>query len=243
VDYTQFLDADGLRGARVGVARQYFGFHPEVDKLMEAALEAMKDLGAVLVDPADIPTRGEWGDAELEVLLYELKADLNNYLVRLGDAAPVRTLAEIIEFNEQNADREMPYFGQDLFLQAEEKGPLTSPDYLQALKKSRRLSRDEGIDALMSTNQLDAIIAPTGGPAWTTDLVNGDHFLGGSSSAAAVAGYPNITVPAGHVRGLPVGISFFGRAWSEPTLIKLAYAFEQATHFRRPPEFKPTADL
>ena len=243
VDYTQFLDADGLRGARIGVARQYFGFHPEVDKLMEAALEAMKGLGAEFVDPADIPTRGEFGDAEFEVLLYELKADLNNYLAGLGDSAPVRTLAEIIEFNEQNSDRQMPYFGQDLFLKAEEKGPLTSPDYLQALKKSRRLARDEGIDAVMSTNRLDAIIAPTGGPAWTTHLVNGDHFLGGSSSAAAVAGYPNITVPTGFVRGLPVGISFFGRAWSEPTLIKLAYAFEQSTNFRRPPEFKPTAEL
>jgi amidase len=243
VDYTPFLDADGLRGARIGVARQYFGFHPEVDKLMEAALEAMTGMGAELVDPADIPTRGKFGDAEFEVLLYEFKADLNSYLAGLGESAPVRTLAEIIEFNEQNTEREMPYFGQDLFVKAEEKGPLTSPDYLQALKKSRRLSRDEGIDAIMDTNRLDAIVAPTGGPAWTTDLVNGDHFLGGSSSAAAVAGYPNITIPAGFVRGLPVGISFFGRAWSEPTLIRLAYAFEQATQHRRPPEFKPTADL
>ncbi|MGB3565451.1 MAG: amidase [Thermoanaerobaculia bacterium] len=243
VDYTRFLDADGLRGARIGVARQYFGFHPEVDKLMEAALEAMKGLGAVLVDPADIPTRGKFDDAEFEVLLYEFKADLNSYLAGLGESAPVRTLAEIIDFNEQNADRQMPYFGQDLFYQAEEKGLLTSPDYLRALKKSRRLSREEGIDAVMDTNRLDAVIAPTGGPAWTTDLVNGDHFLGGSSSAAAVAGYPNLTVPAGFVRGLPVGISFFGRAWSEPTLIKLAYAFEQTTQSRQPPEFKPTADL
>jgi amidase len=225
------------------VARQYFGFHPEVDKLMESALEAMKGLGADLVDPADIPTRGEFGDAEYEVLLHEFKADLNSYLAGLGAAAPVRTLAEVIEFNERNADRQMPYFGQDVFVEAQEKGPLTSPDYLEALATSRRLSRTEGIDAVMDANRLDAIIAPTGGPAWTTDLVNGDHFLGGSSSAAAVAGYPNITVPTGFIRGLPVGISFFGRAWSEPTLIKVAYAFEQATRFRRPPEFKPTADL
>ena len=242
-DYTSFLDSNGLGGARIGVARQYFGFHPEVDKLMESALEAMTELGAVLVDPADIPTRGEFGDAEYEVLLHEFKADLNSYLAGLGAAAPVRTLAEVIEFNERNADRQMPYFGQDVFVEAQEKGPLTSPEYLEALATSRRLSRAEGIDAVMDANRLDAIIAPTGGPAWTTDLVNGDHFLGGSSSAAAVAGYPNITVPTGFIRGLPVGISFFGRAWSEPTLIKVAYAFEQATRFRRPPEFKPTADL
>jgi len=169
------------------------------------------------------------------VLLYELKADLNAYLASLGSSARVRTLADVIRFNEENKDREMPYFGQDLFLKAEEKGPLTDKAYVEALEKNRRLSRAEGIDAVMNENTLDAIIAPTGGPAWTTDCVNGDHFGGGSSTPAAVAGYPSITVPAGAVYGLPVGISFIGRAWSEPVLLRLAYAYEQATRHRTPP--------
>jgi amidase len=169
--------------------------------------------------------------------MYELKADLNAYLARLGPGAPVRTLKDIIDFNERNRPREMPYFGQDLFIKAEEKGSLTEKEYLDALAKNHQLARTEGIDALMDKFQLDAIVAPTGGPAWLTDLVTGDHFGGGSSNAAAVAGYPNINVTAGFLSGLPVGISFFGRAWSEPTLIKLAYSFEQATKARQTPRF------
>jgi amidase len=238
-DYTQFLDPNGLKGARIGVARKYFGFSDAVDALMEQSLDAMKKQGATLVDPADIETFGKFDDSELVVFLYELKADLNAYLARLGAGAPVRSLKDIIEFNQRNAEKEMPYFGQDLFLKAESKGPLTTPEYIQALEKNHRLARTEGIDALMDKHRLDAIVAPTGGPAWLTDLVNGDHVAGGSSNAAAVAGYPNINVTAGFIYSLPVGISFFGRAWSEPTLIRLAYAFEQATNVRQAPRFLP----
>jgi amidase len=242
-NYTPYLDPNGLRGARIGVARQFFGFHSKVDRLMDSAIEEMKRLGAEIIDPSDIPTRGEFEASEFEVLLYEFKADLNRYLSTLGANVSVRTLADIIAFNEDNRDEEMPYFEQEILITAEEKGPLTSKEYLESLEKNHLLSREKGIDAVMDQRRLDAIIAPTGGPAWTTDLVNGDHFLGGSSTFAAVAGYPNINVPAGYVRGLPVGISFFGKPWSEPTLIKLAFSFEQATRFRRPPGFKPTADL
>jgi amidase len=242
-DYTRFLDPKGLKGARLGVARNLFGFHDRVDKLINESIEEMKRLGAVIIDPVDIPTAKELDESELEVLLYEFKADLNAYLAGLGPGVPVHSLKEIIEFNEKNSDSEMPYFGQELFHRAEEKGPLTDRAYRSALKKNHRLSRKEGIDAVMRKHRLDAIVAPTGGPPWMTDLVNGDHYIGGSSSLAAVAGYPNITVPAGYIFGLPVGISFFGKAYSEPTLIKIAYAYEQATKFRKPPKFLPTADL
>jgi len=211
-----------------------------VDALMEQALEVMKKQGATLVDPADIATHGKFEESEFLVLLYELKADLNAYLERLGPGAPVKTLKDIIEFNQRNREKEMPYFGQDIFLKAEAKGPLTEKEYVDALAKNHQLARVEGIDALMEQHKLDAIVAPTGGPAWLTDLINGDHDSGGSSSAAAVAGYPNINVPAGLVSGLPVGISFYGRAWSEPTLIKLAYSFEQATKARQAPRFLAT---
>jgi amidase len=242
-DYTQFLDLQGMKGARIGVARNYFGFHDKVDKLMEGAIAAMKEAGAIVVDPADIETRRKYGNSGFEVLLYEFKTDLNKYLAGLGNDVAVHSLQELIEFNEANKEAEMPYFGQEILIQAQEKGDLTSPEYKEALEKILRLSRDEGIDATLSKHALDAIVAPTGGPAWVTDWVNGDHFSGGSSSPAARAGYPNITVPAGFVHGLPVGISFFSRAYSEPLLIKLAYSFEQATKHRRPPQFLPHADF
>lgn len=239
-DYTTFLDVNGLRGARIGIARNFKHGNPRVMELLENAIQAMKDAGAEIIDPAEIPHRGDYGREAFEVLLYEFKAGLNSYLATLGPAAPVKSLAEVIAFNEKNAAREMPYFGQDVFLKAEEKGPLTDKAYLDALAKCRRFSRAEGIDSVMTAHKLDAVIAPTGGPAWPTDYVNGDHSTGGSSSPAAISGYPNITVPAGFVSGLPVGISFIGRAWSEPTLIKLAYGFEQATRHRQPPKFLAT---
>lgn len=242
-DYTRFLDASGLKGARVGVARFYFGFHEGVDRLMGEALDVLKQQGAIIIDPVETKTFGKIGEPEGTVLQYELKADMNAYLARLGPNSPMHTLKDLIEFNEKHAKEEMPYFGQDFFLKAEAKGPLTSKEYLDALAKCRRFSRAEGIDAAMKKHKLDALVAPTDSPAWMTDLVDGDHFLGGSSTAAAVAGYPSVTVPAGSVFGLPVGISFFGSAWSEPTLLKLAFAFEQSTKFRRMPKFLPTADL
>jgi amidase len=239
-EYTRFLDKDGLRGARIGVARAYFNFNDQVDKRMEELIREFKKLGAVVIDPANIPTKGKFDDSEFEVLLYEFKADLNAYLAGLGPKAPVHTLKEVIEFNEKNRDKEMPYFGQDIFIKAQGKGPLTDKKYLQALRKNHLLSRGQGIDIVMRRHRLDALIAPTGGPAWPTDWINGDHFSGGYSSASAVAGYPHITVPAGYIFGLPFGISFFGPAYSEPKLIKYAYAFEQATKVRRTPRFLPT---
>jgi len=243
IDYTKSLDLNGLKGARIGIHRKAFGFNDAVDKLINDCIDIIKKRGAVIVDPADIPTAGKFDDSELEVLLYEFKADLNSYLASLGPGAPVKSLKEVIDFNEQYRDREMPYFGQDLFIKAQAKGPLTEKAYRDAVAKNQRMSRKEGIDFVMDKNKLDALIAPTGGPGWTTDWINGDHFTGGYSTASAVAGYPHITVPAGYVFGMPVGISFFGRAWSEPSLIKFAYAFEQATKARRAPQFLPTAKL
>jgi amidase len=241
-DYTQFLDPDGLTGARIGVARDFFGFHSGVDALMENAIAAMGERGAVIVDNVTFQNRGELGEAEYTVLLYDFKADIALYLAALsrdtqsGDTPP-RTLNDLITFNERNRERELAWFGQEIFLEAEEKGPLSDSAYRNALSTCARLAREEGIDRAMRQHQLDAIIAPTGGPAWPIDLVNGDHFGGGSSTLAAVAGYPNMTVPAGLLYGLPVGISFFGRAWSEPVLLRLAYAFEQATNHRTVPGF------
>jgi len=239
-DYTKFLDPKGLNGARIGVVRKYFGFSDSVDRLMEESLTVLKSQGAVLVDPVEIETLGKFDESEFTVFLYELKTNLNKYLERLGPSAPVKNLREVIAFNEKNRDKEMPFFGQDIFVHSEAKGPLSEKEYVDALAKNRLLARAEGIDAVMDKHKLDALVAPTGNPAWPTDLVNGDHSGGGSSNAAAVAGYPNINVPAGNLWGLPVGLSFFGRAWSEPTLIRLAYAFEQATKARITPKFLPT---
>jgi amidase len=243
-DYTKFLDANGLKGLRVGVVRKkLMGYSPAADQVMETAIADMKRLGAVIVDPADIPTLGQFDDTELDVLLYEFKTDLNKYLDWIGPKARVHSLADVIAFNEQHKDREMPYFGQELMLQAEAKGPLSDSKYLAALAKNRRLAREEGIDAVMNLNKLDVLVAPTSGPPWLTDLVNGDYSTNGSSTAPAVAGYPHITVPGGDVFGLPVGISFMGRAWSEPTLIRAAFAYEQATRHRKSPTMPATAQI
>ena len=238
-DYTKFLDPQGMRGARIGVLRKTFGGE-KIEALMNDVIQEMKNLGAILVDPVEIPTDGQFDDSEYEVLLYEFKADLNAYLAELDPDVAVHSLKELIEFNEKNREKEMPYFGQDIFIKSEAKGPLTEKAYLDALKNNHSLSREKGIDFVMKEHNLDAIIARTGGPAWLTDLVTGDHYTGGYSSASAVAGYPHITVPAGFVAGLPVGISFFASAYSEPVLIRLAYAFEQATKARQAPEYHST---
>jgi amidase len=243
-DYTKFLDPKGLKGARIGVYHpRSLDKNPLTNPVLAEALAAMKAAGATIVDPVKMPSEGKSGNAEFDVLLYELKADLNRYLADFGPKAPVHTLKEVIEFNERHRDRVMPYFGQEIFLQAEAKGPLTDAAYRKALATCRLHFRKEGIDAMLAQHKLDALVAPTGGPAWLIDLVNGDSETGGSSSLAAVAGYPSITVPAGFAFGLPLGISFIGAAWSEPTLIRLAYAFEAATKARKAPRFRPTAEL
>jgi len=246
-DYTRALDPNGLRGARIGVVRnKLFGYSPPADRIAEAAIAVMKQQGAVVVDPANIPTLGTFGNSEFEVLLYEFKADLNRYLTSLGPASPVHSLKDVIGFNDAHKDLEMPYFGQEIMTMAEKKGPLTTSAYRRALAKNHLLSRARGIDAVMTKYKLDALVAPTGSPSWLTDLVNGDSSLANSdapSTVTSVAGYPHITVPAGFVSGLPVGISFFGRAWSEAALITFAYAYEQATKHRRPPSFAASVDV
>ena len=236
-DYARSLDARGLEGARLGVARAFFGFHPKVDLLIQGALKGMKRFGAQLIDPVLLKKSPELEAAEIEVLRYEMKADMNAYLAQLGPAAPVRTLKDIIEFNERHSAQELQWFGQEELIKSQAKGPLTEQAYLEALATCRRLARTEGIDAITDKHNLDAIVAPTSTPAHLTDWVTGDHGLGDSTTPAAVAGYPSITVPAGFIFGLPVGISFFGRAWSEPKLLRIAFAFEQATKARRPPRF------
>lgn len=240
-DYTKSLDANGLKGARVGIVRKGMtGYSPGADRVLAAAIGDLKRLGAIVVDPADIPNLDTMDDGEFDVLLYELKADMPKYFAWAGPKTPVKSLSDVIEFNQKNREREMPFFEQENFDKAQAKGPLTDKAYLDALAKGLRLSRKEGIDAVMDKLELDALVAPTGGPAWLTDHVNGDTYGGGSSTPAAIAGYPHITVPGGFVSGLPVGISFFGRAWSEATLIKLAYAYEQGTKHRQPPKFLNT---
>jgi amidase len=246
-EYAAALDAHGLRGARIGIVRdKLFGYSPAVDQLADVAIAAMKKQGAVIIDPANIPTLGSFDATEFDVLLYEFKADLNAYLSWLGPASPVRSLKEVIAFNAARPAEELRYFGQEIMEMAEAKGPLTSTEYIRALERNFQLTRAQGIDAVMTTHQLDALVAPTFGPPWLIDLVNGDTWPAGASSpssVAAVAGYPHITVPMGYVRGLPLGISFIGRAWSEPALLRIAYAYEQATRHRRPPAFAASADL
>ena len=240
-DYRAFLDADGLRGARIGISREvFFGYSEKADAVAEAAIAALLAAGAEIVDPANIPSakRMEESDSELTVLLYEFKADLNAYLSALNPETAVHSLEELIAFNSAHAAEELPYFGQERLAQAQEKGPLTEEAYLKALEENHRLARAEGIDAVMDAQHLDALCMPTGGPAWKIDLIDGDHGLGGSSTPTALAGYPAITVPAGESFGLPIGLTFMGRAYSEPTLIRLAYAFEQATHARRAPAYR-----
>ena len=244
-DLGRHLDESGtadLSDLRVGVGRQFFDRDGRVDAVMEEAIETLRSLGAEIVDPVEIAHRQEVGRHEYEAMLYEFKAGLNAYLAELGESAPVASLADVIAFNEANAEREMPFFGQEILIEAEGKGPLTEAAYLEARGTASRLSREEGLDAALAEHRLDAILGPSGGPAWVTDLVHGDTFSVGSSGAAAVAGYPNVTVPAGHVHGLPVGVSFFGAAWSEPTLIRIAWAFEQAAPHRRPPRFRAGVD-
>ncbi len=235
-DYTQFLDAGGLKGARIGIAREMLGFHPEIDQLFDQAVEVLKTRGTEVIDNVSFKNRRNWGGPSYQVLLYEFKADLNKYLDE-HPTAPVRSMEEIIAFNEANADTEMPWFGQEIFKSAQEKGDLSIKEYQDALADSKRFTQKDGIDAVMEEHRLDAIIAATNGPAWNIDWINGDHFSGSSSSPAAISGYPNISVPMGYVHGLPAGISFFGKAWSEPVLIRLAYAYEQATKHRIPPAF------
>lgn len=238
-DYTKFLQKDGLKGAKIGVMRQFFGRNPRLDKFLEVQLKVLKDNGATLVD-VNFPNLQKFGDAEYEVLLYEFKEDLNKYLANRG--GKMKTLKDLIDFNNQNADKELQYFGQETFLKAQEKANLEDRAYRLALLQSKVLTQEQGIDAVMDKDKLDAIFAPSNSPSWLVDLVSGDCGSGyvGSSSLAAVSGYPNITVPAGYLSELPIGVSFFGRAFSEPTLIKIAYAFEQATKARKTPKFLPT---
>ncbi|TFW30916.1 amidase [Massilia horti] len=242
LDYAAALRQDGLRGKRIGVTRNFFGSNDAVDALIEKELAVLKAQGATLVD-VKLPNIDKYGDSELEVLLYEFKPDLAAYFDAYAPHAPVKTMADVIAFNDKHASREMPYFGQEHLIASQAKAGLDAREYKDALANNLRYAREEGIDQIMKEHQLDALVAPTGGPAWLTDYINGDHYGGSFSTPAAVAGYPHITVPAGYTRGLPVGLSFVGGAWSEATLIAMAYAYEQATRHRRPPAFPPTINV
>ncbi|MCE7745535.1 MAG: amidase [Candidatus Heimdallarchaeota archaeon] len=242
-DYTEFLDIDGLKDARIGVARNFFGKNELVNQVIDKAIEKMEKAGAIIIDKLMLESVKELREPEYEVLLYDFKNDLNEFLEKFVPEGFPQTMKEIIEFNEKNKEKVMPYFGQEHFKRAEERGPLTDEVYKEALEKCHKYSREEGIDLAIKENKLDAIIAPTGGPAWPMDLVNGDHFTGGSSSLAAVAGYLNITVPVGYVFGLPIGLSFFSGAFQEPTLLKITYAFEQLTKVRKPPSYLKTLEI
>jgi len=237
LDYTRSLDPRGLRGARLGIARKFFEGNTTMDAFLNTCIDALKKGGADVIDPADLATHGQMDAPEQEVMYYEFKDGINRYLTRLPPGSPARTLKDLIAFNEKNRDREMPFFAQEQFIQAEARGPLTDEKYIKARADCVRLSRQDGIDALLAKHKLDAIVTLTSGPAWFIDHVNGDRDTGGCTTPAAVAGYPHITVPAGLYSGLPIGLSFFGAAWSEPTLIKLAYAWEQQMNARRKPGF------
>jgi amidase len=236
-DYTKFLDPNGLRGARLGIARKFFENNAPMDRFLSGCADALKKAGAEVIDPADLPTHGQFDAAENDVLQYEFKDGLNRYLTRLPAGSPARSLKELIAWNQQQRDREMPFFDQEIFIQCEARGPLTEPKYLKARADCVRMSRAEGIDAVIAQHKLDAIVTLTSGPAWYIDFINGDRDTGGCTTPAAVAGYPHISVPAGFYRGLPIGLSFFASAWSEPMLIKLAYAWEQFTKARRKPTY------
>jgi amidase len=240
-DYTQFLDKNGLNGTRIGIATNMMGFNKEVDEIVKEVYRTLQLNGAEIIE-FEFENNRRMGGPSYQVLLYEFKADLNKYLQNHTNAK-YKSLAELIEFNANNKEKEMPWFDQEIFEEAEKKGDLNEQEYLDALKESKRLAGKDGIDAALKEHNLDAIFAPTNGPAWTIDWVNGDHFGGGTSSPAAISGYPNITVPAGNIHGLPVGISFFAEAWSEPKLLKIAYAFEQVTKHRKAPGFLKTLEL
>jgi len=240
-DYARFLDPRGLRGARLGIARKFFENDAPLDRFLSGCVEVLKKAGAEVIDPADLPTHGQMDAPEMEVLLYEFKDGLNRYLSRIAPGNPARTLKDLIAYNEKNREREMPMFEQELFIQSEAKGPLSETKYQQARAACLLLARKNGIDAVTSKHKLDAVVTLTSGPAWYTDRINGDRDTGGCTTPPAVAGYPHISVPAGFYHGLPIGLSFFGGPFSEPTLFKLAYAWEQETKSRQKPTFASSA--
>ena len=237
IDYSAYQPSGGLVATRIGVARQFWGVDPNVDAIMEEVVHSLQKLGAVVVDPVEIPNSNKYDDSEYEVLLYEFKSDLNQYLAGLGENAPVRTLEEIIKFNQENKDRVMPHFGQERMIAAQAKGDLNEVSYRRALSRNRRYSDRKGLAMVFSEHQLDAVLIPSGCPAWLIDLINGDHYRGGTSSPAAVSGYPSITVPAGYIHGLPVGMSLIGLPYAEKKLIEMANSFENETRVRIPPKF------